>query len=329
MGYLRQADRFNGSLNGRLRWLRPGRVFRRFELELSQSASSTWGWELGSTTSEIRIDATFLNYWRFNQNAEWEPAHVTTTVLRSGPAVNVPWHSHFNGGINSDSRKALTWNLSWNTTFEDASGRKELTLNTGLNWRPSGPASLQVSARRNWLWEDRQYVTTGTLNGVPQYVLGRMKRREISVTMRSDVALSPRLTLQLYAQPFVSARVFDELRLVTNPRGPGGYLAQFEVLGSDRLTRPGSGGTVQVDVNRDGTNDFSFTEPDRKVLSLRTNLVLRWEFRPGSTLYLVWNQNRGDEDFDGRLRTLSDLGDVFGTSGSHVLAVKAAYWIGL
>jgi hypothetical protein len=86
---------------------------------------------------------------------------------------------------------------------------------------------------------------------------------------------------------------------------------------------------VLVDLDRDGTPDMSFAEPDRKVLSLRTNAVLRWEFRPGSTLYLVWNQNRQDELYEGSLHMMPDLGDTFGSTGSHVLALKAAYWIGL
>jgi hypothetical protein len=155
-----------------------------------------------------------------------------------------------------------------------------------------------------------------------------MKRREISITIRSDISMSPRLSLQLYAQPFASARKFDELRLVTSPRA-GRYLDQFSVIGPDRLTRAGDGSTVRVDVNRDGTNDLSFSEPNRTVVSLRTNAVLRWEFRPGSTLYLVWNQNRAEEDYDGTLHMGRDLGDSFGATGSHVFAIKIAYWIGL
>jgi hypothetical protein len=158
--------------------------------------------------------------------------------------------------------------------------------------------------------------------------MGRMKRREISITTRSDISMSPRLSLQLYAQPFASARLFDELRLVSNPRG-GSYLDQFTVIGPDRLTRVGDGSTVRVDVNRDGVNDLSFSEPNRTVVSLRTNVVLRWEFRAGSTVYLVWNQNRGEEDYDGTLHMARDLGDAFGATGGHVFAVKVAYWIGL
>jgi hypothetical protein len=86
---------------------------------------------------------------------------------------------------------------------------------------------------------------------------------------------------------------------------------------------------VTVDLNRDAITDFSFAEPDRRVLSLRTNAVLRWEFRPGSTLFVVWQQNRNDQVADGSLSALHDLGDAFSATGMHVLAIKLAYWIGL
>ena len=331
VGFIRRGDQHNASAEVHLRWLRPGQVlpaFRRFELELRQSSSATYGWERGSTTTELRVDATFQNYWRFNQNVEWEPPYVDTRALRGGPALDVPAHYHFIGGINTDSRRALTGSLSWTTTVEEKSGKKELTLNTGVNWRPPGPVALSLAARRNWLAEDRQYVTTGSFAGTSQFVMGKMKRREISITARSDISFSPRLSLQLYAQPFASARRFEELRLVSNPRG-GTYAGQFSVLGADRLSRGGNGSTVQVDVDRDGGNDISFAEPNRTVLSLRTNAVLRWEFRPGSTVYLVWNQNRGAEDYDGTLHMIRDLGDTFGATGGHVLALKVSWWIGL
>ena len=109
----------------------------------------------------------------------------------------------------------------------------------------------------------------------------------------------------------------------------GTYLPQFDLLGTDRLTRPGGNATARVDLNRDGITDFTFSEPDRHTLQLRTNVVLRWEFRPGSTLFLVWNQNRSDEEYSMDLHTLEDLANTFTATGRHVLALKIAYWIGL
>ncbi|MSR07741.1 MAG: hypothetical protein EXR93_11850 [Gemmatimonadetes bacterium] len=328
IGFLRRSDQHQVESQLSFRWLRPGRVFRRFEWRLQQDLQSTYGWEMGSTTSQTRIDATFRNYWTFNQNAEWEPRHVDTRVLRGGPAIDVPAHFHFNGGLSSDPRRRLTWTLSWQNTVEDESGRRELTVNTGLNFRPPGPVSVSLSARRQWGMDDRQYLATRILGTSTHYVMGRVRRREVNVTFRSDIALTPRLSVQVYGQPFASARRFDRFRLVANPR-VGEYTPQFDFLGPDRLTRPGDGSALSVDLARDGTPDFTVSEPDRRLVSLRTNLVIRWEFRPGSSLFLVWNQNRADDVYGSNLRMLHDLGDSFTATGRHVLALKVSYWIGL
>jgi hypothetical protein len=149
------------------------------------------------------------------------------------------------------------------------------------------------------------------------------------MTFRADVTLSPRLSLQVYAEPLVSARRYSEFKLVGAPRSAGGYLAQWDMLGSDRLSRPGPGTVASVDVNRDGTGDISFQDPEATTLTLRSNVVLRWEFRPGSTMYLVWNQSRAREDADGDLDVGHDLARAIGAPGTHVLALKIAYWIGL
>ncbi|MDH3570603.1 MAG: DUF5916 domain-containing protein, partial [Gemmatimonadota bacterium] len=102
-----------------------------------------------------------------------------------------------------------------------------------------------------------------------------------------------------------------------------------DVLGPDRLTRPGGEEEAVVDVDRDGTVDFTISEPNFRVVSLRTNAVLRWEFRPGSTLFVVWQQNRQERDETGVLDAGSAFIDTFRASGSHVFAVKIAYWFGL
>ena len=155
-----------------------------------------------------------------------------------------------------------------------------------------------------------------------------MHRREVSITLRTDVSLSPRLTLQFYGQPFISARRFENIKLVSNPRADQ-YADRFDVLGPDRLRRPSVADSAGVDVNRDGVIDFSIEEPNRRVISLRTNAVLRWEFRPGSTLFLVWQQNRNDDYYDGDLHLGSDFAHTFTATGTNVLAVKVAYWFGL
>src|SRR5207249_2473503 len=130
------------------------------------------------------------------------------------------------------------------TTIEDQSGKKELTLNPGIRWRPPGPVALSLAGRTQWSLEDRQYLAIDTVARTPYYVFGRMHRREVSITLRTDA-------------------------------------------------------------------------------------VLRWEFRPGSTLFLVWQQNRNDDYYDGDLHLGSDFAHTFTATGTNVLAVKVAYWFGL
>ncbi|MBI4500034.1 MAG: carbohydrate binding family 9 domain-containing protein [Gemmatimonadetes bacterium] len=326
IGFMRRADAHEGQVQATYRWLKPGTFFRRFDWTWSLDGSTTYGGELGTTTLQTVVTAQFLNYWRASTQIAWEPAHIDIRALRGGPSLIVPAHWHINPNFSSDSTKELLGTFTVQSTIEDESGKKELTLNPGLRWRPPGPVALSIGARTQWSLEDRQYLTTRTVAASPYYVFGRMNRREVSLTLRTDVSVTPRLTFQFYAQPFVSARRFENIKFVSSPHADR-YADRFDVLGADRLTR--GQGLARVDVNRDGVFDFSFDDPDHRVVSLRTNAVLRWEFRPGSTLYLVWQQNRNDEANLGTLDALHDLGNTFSATGRNVLAVKIAYWIGL
>ncbi len=328
-GFQRVADQHTGELNVKFRWLKPGRVFRRLEIKAGQDASSTWGWELGSSTTDLNFDGQFRNYWTWNTSLQFEPVHVDVRGLRGGPAIDVPAHGHINGTVTSDPRRSFVYELNWRSTIEAKSDKRELTLTNGVRWRPSGPVFLSLAGRFGWTGGDRQYVASGTALGTARYVLARLKRTEAAATIRSEVTLSPRLSLQLYLEPLASARHYSEFKFVGAPRSASGYVAQWDMLLPDRLTRSGPGTQARVDANRDGISEFGFADPEATTITLRSNLVLRWEFRPGSTLYLVWNQSRAREELDGHLDAARDLGNAFNVPGSHVLAVKVAYWIGL
>ena len=327
-GFMRTADQHTAELNVRFRWLKPGKVFRRLEMKVGQDVSSTWGWEVGSSTTDLLFEGQFANYWTWNTSFQFEPVHVDPRGLRGGPAINVPAHGHIIGALSTDPRRSFVYDVSWRSTLEANSDRQELTLTNGIKWRPSGPIFLSLAGRIGWTGSDRQYVTAGTIAGSTQYILARLKRTEAAATVRSEVTLSPKLSLQLYLEPLASARQYTEFKFVGSPRSSAGYLAQWDQLGPDRLTRSTPGGPVRVDANRDGVQDFTFTDPEATTLTLRSNLVLRWEFRPGSTLYLVWNQSRAREELDGHLDAGHDLGNTFTVPGSHVLAIKVAYWLG-
>jgi hypothetical protein len=328
LGFQRQADVHAQEAELEVRWLEPGRVFREFSVELQEQANFTYGWERTQTTLESSVSAEFLNYWTVDVNVERRFSADNTRLLRGGPALAEPgeWELRLSG--RTDFRRSLWARAGFNHNAEDASGAKRWGVNGQMRWRPPGSFSFSLEGRARWGATDRQYVTQETPNDSTFYVLGRLNRKEASLTLRADVVLSPHLSLELYAEPFVSAGRYDALRLAADPRADR-YADRFDPLGGDRITRPGNEEDIAVDVDVDGVADFSFSEPDFRVVSLRTNAVLRWEFRPGSTLFLVWQQNRGDEVQDATRGLSGGLGDAFGAPGSHVLAVKISYWLGL
>lgn len=328
MGFMRRADEH--SLRGQtsLRWLRPGRVFRRFELEGNGEVSYSYGWERGRTQLSGRLNSEFANYWGLNLNAERTLASLATNLLRGGPAFAEPGAWRVGGSLRSDFRRSMWGNLGGSYQVEDVTGVTRANLFGGLRFRPPGPIAVSLEGRFSRETEDRQFVAGEDVADSTYRVFGRVARREASLTLRVDLALTPRLSVELYAQPFVSAGRYSALRLAADPKAVA-YAARFDSLGTDRLTRPGGDSDALVDVDRDGTSDFSFSEPDFRVVSLRTNSVLRWEFLPGSTLFLVWQQNREDRVPVGTVDFGRGFVDALTAQGINVFAAKVAYWVGL
>jgi hypothetical protein len=151
--------------------------------------------------------------------------------------------------------------------------------------------------------EDHQWI--GDMGAQePMYVFGRMKQRTVGATLAADVAFSPTLTLQFFAQLFVSAGSFRDFRRIADPEAAR-YADRFADLDGLPETQD--------------SPDFNFRQ-------LRTNTVLRWEYRSGSTLYLVWSQGRDAVVADGVFRPASDLRSLFSARSNDALMLKMSYW---
>ncbi len=328
IGFLRRADSHSERAEFEMRWLQPGRVFRQFRWEFSQNAQFNYGWERTQTEVETRLNADFHNYWNLSTTVQRNLDALDTRLLRGGPAFEAPGSWEFRVSGRTDFRRPVWLTAGVTRSLEDYSDATSWRANARLGLRPPGQFGISWDARIGWSTNDRQYVTRRSTADSTYYVLGRLDRQDFSITMRLDFAITPKLSFELYAEPFVSAGEYSPLRLAADPRAAS-YDARLDDLESDRLTRPGPGETVEVDADADGTVDFTFTDPDFRVVSLRTNAVLRWEFRPGSTLFLVWQQDRGERTPFGGNGFRGGLSDAISAEGTHVLAVKVSWWLGM
>ncbi len=139
---------------------------------------------------------------------------------------------------------------------------------------------------------------------------------------RVDWTFTPRLSLQLFLQPLISAGDFTELKEFVRPR-----TYDFAVYGRDKGTATATGDGTAIDPG-DGGAAFTVPPQNFTIRSLRANAVLRWEWRAGSTLFLVWQQNRDNDEAFGNLRLGRDADALFsGGESRNVVAVKASYWL--
>lgn len=139
-------------------------------------------------------------------------------------------------------------------------------------------------------------------DGATDYVYGTLDRHVVDVTFRTTYALNRDLTLQVFLQPFVAVGDYANIRRLARPSS-----FDFEPFEQQYLS--------------------VYENPDFNRKSLRGNIVLRWEYVRGSTLFVAWNMSTSDTSRPGAFSPWRDVGDAFRAPGTHAVLVKASYWL--
>lgn len=308
------------------RQFRAGEIFRRWGLNLSTWTVWSFGGERLQSGGNVNGNFELVNFWGGYAGLNRQLGGLSTSALRGGPAIVQPPRTNAWLGVYSDRRKRVSGELNVNLSFEDETGGHQLAIRPGITMRPSERLQLSLRPSVSWNLDPWQYVTSRQADGGRHYLFARLDQTTVSLTTRLNYTLTPNLSLQLYAQPFVSAAHYTEFRKVMDPRAER-FAERFRTYPAGELTY--DPGTQRYGVLRpDGSAAFSFQNPDFNFKQFRSNLVLRWEYRAGSTLYLVWSQGRTDFARDGSFRLTRDVDQLFGAAGTNVLLLKVNYWMG-
>ncbi len=319
-GYLRETDSTIGVLYAGYAVNSPMGIFRRWRLNTNVWRGWSYGWESFGSGGNVNGNAQLKNFWNVFAGVNYNGGGVSTGTLRGGPAVRKEGRWNGWGGFSTDSRRSLLLNMNtfWNRATE--SGSWSIGLSPNLRFRPSGRATLSVGSFVSRNVNDLQWVGRFG-NEDPAYLFGRMDQTTVGLTARVDYAFSPTLSLQLYAQPFVSAGEYSDYKRMADPRAETyqGRIARVPTMGTDAQ--------LTGDVDGDGVPE-SFWRPDFNFRQFRSNAVLRWEYRPGSTLFLVWAQGRDHYiPFNGGFDFRQDLDELFHRQADDVFMLKVSYWI--
>jgi len=301
IGFMQRADGISQNAWFQVRRPTPGRLVRDFTVNFNQWSHRNFDGDLISNGGNVNAQWTFTNQWSAGGGVQAASRVVDDRMTRGGPSGYVEGWANSWQWFNTDDRKPVSFH--WNSSVSrNADGSNSFDVSPALQLRPGSAVSAEVGlsfAKNN---DEGQWVEA--VEGVDRthYVFGAMRQRTSSMTLRLNYTLTPTLSLQLYGQPFVSAGHFESYKELVDGRAPfATRFAPFAYAGS----------------------------ADFKVLSFRTTNVMRWEFKPGSTLFVVWQQNRSENEERGRLVGPGKLVESLGADGENVLALKFTYWLPL
>jgi hypothetical protein len=298
----------------------PGPIFNNWSIYTNTWSWWTYGGERTFSQLNVDLQGELRNFWgSFLRLGRRLPAH--TLRLRGGPLFNEDGAWVAFGSFYSPQQSALRVNGSYSVLKSDIPGTQSISFSPTLVWQPWSSATLSLGPSISKEKTDIFYVAQAGSDASPHYILGALNRTTTSLTSRLDLAFSPALTLQLYAQPFLSAGTYSDFKEVTAPRAAK-YGDRF-----GRISARLADGVYSADTNGDGTPDISFDDPAFNVKDFRSNAIVRWEYGPGSTLFLVWSQGRHSDADTAPFRLSRDAGDLFRTVPENVLLLKMTRWL--
>jgi len=307
-----------------------GRIFRSWTAYAYQNDAYNFGARGIFHGYAASASGTFNNLWSGNIGLTYTADAFDDQLLRGGPEGKQPAVTQINGSINTDSRRRAVLGLSGSYLF-DLLGGMYSGASASLDIKPSSNVRLNFSPRYNRLFDTEQLARTvvdplATNTYGRRYVIAALSQHTLSLETRADITISPTLSFVMYLQPFVSTGSYDDYKELVQP---GTY--KFARYGTQKGTISYDAANARYTIDPDGSgaaSSFTVNLPDFNVRSLRGNAVMRWDYRPGSALYFVWQQQRSDFLPIGDFNTGRDVQAIFRTVPTNVFLVKATYWIG-
>ena len=306
LGFLRRADLQDWSTWAALRFNTPTTLYRW--LQINGNHWQTWN------TSGTRLQTAFNTNGHMGLHNNWD-VHAGVTIdgvgevycdrcTRGGPVLRqsrgiYPWF-----GVNADSRRMVAPSMWVNLGFTDEGRSRNVYLNPSMRLQLSTSLQAQIGAGIGRNTDATQWFGNFTDGGTTHYTFARLKQRTLSMNVRVNYTVGPDLTFEFYGEPFVSTGRFTDIRELSATPNADAYDDRFIPFAPPANTDTG----------------FSFSQ-------LRTNAVLRWEYMPGSTMFVVWAHGRqASDDVASDASWADQYGDLFDLHPDNTFLVKVAYW---
>jgi hypothetical protein len=328
IGYMRYSDVIHhGS------WLayyvrNPFSIFNNFYLNTNYWMYWNFSGNLLGVYANTNFNSQFKNRWRLNGNFTRKSENISTNLLRGGPSFTMPGGTEMNLNLSTDQSKKIAFFAGSYQGFGDLQIERSQAYWVGFNAKPINALSVSFEPEVTSINKTLQYVSTTEMNQDPRYLFGTIDQKIVSFTFRLNYTFTPELSLEYYGQPFVSAGKYAEFKKITDPDADD-FANRYHVFSGNEITYSNAENLYAIDENRDGINDYSFGNPNFNFRQFNSNLVLRWEYLPGSTMFFVWSQGRTGSASDGAFDYGNEMSRLFSVEPHNVFLIKLSYWFSI
>lgn len=325
IGFMLTANEINYFGWAGLQFQKPFSIFRNARINYNHFFRWDYSGQVLYKEFNVNSHATFRNNWQTGSGVTWNPYDVSNNSLRGAGSLRRPEGIGWNYYLNADYRKKLTPRINFFNFWGFHNTMRVKSYGIGLNYVPVNALSINISADfEQYHRKQDQFVQQVNYNTTARTIVGQVDQKTIRFTARVSYNITPDLSIQYYGQPFITRPLYGNFAWVSDPLAKN-YNDRFTPLTGSQITF--NNGRYSVDENEDGTIDYNFGKPDFNFVQFRSNLIARWEYRPGSELFFVWaDGNTADayEDFDTPvLKSL--LNNAFAGSARNSFLVKWTY----
>ncbi|HEX7792769.1 MAG TPA: DUF5916 domain-containing protein, partial [Vicinamibacterales bacterium] len=330
VGFMGTGDRAGAHAVTTWRKVQPDRLTRSRSFWVAKWYTWNFGRQIQGDGLQGNAGATLNNYTDLSTGMGLFRRVQDDRLTRGGPSATNPASRFWYFNVNSDQRKPLSVQVNTNVNWSESRNSGK-SVNLSFSVKPSSRLTMSTGPQWNWSHSVAQYIDqfedpTATATFGHRYVFGAIDQKQLTLTTRVSVILTPRVSLQLFAQPLLATGDYSDFKAFAAPR-----TYDFSSFGSGRSTLTFNASDNQYTADADGNGpapSLTFDNPDFNIKSLRANAVFRWELKPGSNLYVVWTRMQEDDRYPGDFRLGRDLSAMFSARGDDVFLVKIAYWIG-
>ena len=325
IGFMTNADWIMQVFWAGYRIWEPFSIFRELNINFNQWTIFDFGGNLNYKGGNVNFNMQFKNYWHFNTGFNPQFSGRSNNLLRGGPSILVPGSNSTWLNVMSDQRKKFTYGIMTQQNWGNQKSSRNQFYGIFLSYRPINALSISMNPSLNQSDREMQFIETITYEPDNRYIFAAIDQTTLRLSLRLNLSITPNLTLQYWGQPFISVGNYSDFKKITHPHADK-YIDRFYTF-TDEITYDEVDDVYQI--NDEPGLSYQIDNPNFNIKEFKSNFVARWEYTPGSTLFIVWSQGRSSYDAGGEFNLRQDMNDMIDIHPHDIFLIKLSYRFGL